>query len=75
MKYSNIFKVVIMEDCKTSSLVWTQFIEAKNNVEIKNWVSHSDCTILYIARLDEVDAKYIDKPADKLINGEMFYHR
>lgn len=74
MKYSNIFKVVIMEDCKTSSCVWTQFIKAKNNVEIENWVAHSDCKIIYIARLDVVDAEYTDKPIDEIVNGEMIYH-
>lgn len=74
MKYSNIFKVVIMEDCKTSSCVWTQFIKAKNNAEIEKWISHSDCKIIYIARLDAVDAKYTDKAIDELVNGEMIYH-
>lgn len=71
MKYSNIFKVVIMEDCKTSSCVWTQFIKANNNDEIEKWIAHSDCKIIYIARLDEVDAKYTDKAIDEIVNGEM----
>ena len=75
MTYSNIYKVVIMEDCKTSSCVWTQFIKAKNNAEIENWIKHSDCKILYIARLDIVDCKYTDKPIDEIVNGEMIYHR
>lgn len=74
MKYSNIFKVVIMEDCKTSSGVWTHFIKANNNAEIEKWVAHSDCKIIYIARLDEVDAKYTDKAIDEIVNGEMIYH-
>lgn len=74
MKYTNIFKVVIMEDCKTSSCVWTRFIKANNNAEIEKYVANSDCIILYIARLDEVDAKYTDKPIDELVNGEMIYH-
>lgn len=74
MKYTNVFKVVIMEDCKTSSGVWTHFIKANNNAEIEEWVSHSDCKIIYIARLDEVEAKYTEKPIDELVNGEMIYH-
>ena len=74
MKYTNVFKVVIMEECKTSSGVWTQFIKAKNNVEIENWVAHSDCKIIYIARLNEVEAGYTDKAIDELVNGEMIYH-
>lgn len=74
MKYTNIYKVVIMEDCKTSSLVWTLFIKAKNSIEIKNWIAHSDCIILYMARLDEVDAKCTDKEIDEIVNGGMIYH-
>lgn len=74
MKYSNVFKVVIMEDVKTSSTVWTQFIKADSNGEIEKYVNNSDCVILYIARLDEVDATYTDKPIDELVNGEMIYH-
>ena len=68
MKYSNVFKVVIMEDCKTSSLVWVQFIKAKCNVEIERYVKDSDCKILYISRLNEVDAGFTDKPIDELVN-------
>ena len=74
MKYSNIFKVVIMESCKTSSLVWTQFIKANSNDDIEKWVAHSDCEIIYIARLDEIDCRYTDKPVDEIVNGEMVYH-
>ena len=57
MKYSNIYKVVIMEDCKTSSCVWAQFIKARNGIEIEKYVANSDCKILYMARLTEVDAE------------------
>lgn len=46
MKYSNVFKVVIMEDCETSSLVWVQFIKAKCNVEIERYVKDSDWPIV-----------------------------
>ena len=74
MKYSNVFKVVIMEDCETSSFVWVQFIKAKCNVEIERYVKDSDCKILYISRLNEVDAGFTDKPVDELVNGEMIYH-
>lgn len=74
MKYSNVYKVVIMEDVKTSSTVWTQFIKADSKSAIEKYVATSDCKILYIARLDEVDATYTDKAIDELINGEMIYH-
>ena len=74
MKYSNVYKVVFMEDVKTSSNVWTQFIKADSNDDIEKYASNSDCKILYIARLDEVEANYTDKPIDELINGEMVYH-
>ena len=74
MKYSDVYKVVFMEDVKTSSTVWTQFIKANSNDDIEKYTSNSDCKILYIARLDEVEIKYTDKPIDELINGKMIYH-
>ena len=73
MKYSDVYKVVFMEDVKTSSTVWTQFIKGDSN-DIKRYASNSDCKILYIARLDEVEANYTEKPIDELINGKMIYH-
>jgi hypothetical protein len=74
MKKANVYKVVIMEDVNTSSTVWTQFIKADSNLEIENYVAKSDCKIIYISKLDEVDAEYTDKAIDELINGEMIYH-
>lgn len=74
MKYSDVYKVVIMEDVKTSSTVWTQFIKADSNLEIENYVAKSDCKILYITRLDEIEVNYTDKAIDELVNGEMIYH-
>lgn len=74
MKYSNVYKVVIMEDVKTSSNVWTQFIKADSKVAIEKYVANSDCKIIYLSKLDEVDASYTDKAIDELINGEMVYH-
>lgn len=69
-----VFKVVIMEDCKTSSCVWTSFIKAEDKSEIKKWVLHSDCVIIYIEMLDEIDSLYTDKAIDEIVNGEMVYH-
>ena len=69
-----VFKVVIMEDVKTSSTVWVQFIKAENLNEIVQYVKNSDCRILYFSELDEVDASYTDKPIDELVNGVMNYN-
>lgn len=74
MKNSNVYKVVIMEDVITSSTVWTQFIKADSKAAIERYVDTSDCKIIYISKLDEVDASYTDKAIDELINGEMIYH-
>jgi hypothetical protein len=74
MKKANVYKVVIMEDVKTSSTVWTQFIKADSKSAIEKYVSTSDCKIIYLSKLDDVEATYTDKPIDELINGEMIYH-
>jgi len=74
MKNQKVFKVVIMEDVKTSSTVLSQFIKADSFSEIKKYVLNSDCKILYAERLDEIDAEYTDKPIDELVNGKMIYH-
>lgn len=68
------FKVVIMEDVKTSSLVWVNFIKADSKAAIEKYVSNSDCKIVHIEKLDGFDAEHTDKPANELINGEMIYH-
>lgn len=74
MKFSNVYKVVIMEDVKTSSTVWTQFIKADSKSAIEKYVATSDCKIIYLSKLDDVEATYTDKPIDELVNGEMIYH-
>lgn len=75
MKYSDVYKVVFMENVKTSSCVWTQFIKSKGGFsDIEKYVSNSDCMILYVARLDEVESMYTEKPIDELVNGKMIYH-
>ena len=74
MKNQKVFKVVIMEDVKTSSTVWTQFIKADSKATIEKYVANSDCKIIYIVELDELETTYTDKPIDELVNGEMIYH-
>ena len=74
MKNQKVFKVVIMEDVKTSSTVWTSFIKANSKAAIEKYVSNSDCKMLYIAELDAVDAEFTDKPIDELIDGVMIYN-
>ena len=74
MKNTKVFKAVFMEDVKTSSLVWASFIKADSKSAIKDYVSRSDCRLLYIEELDSVDAEYTDKPINELVNGEMIYN-
>ena len=74
MKNQKTFKVVIMEDVKTSSLVWVNFIKADSKASIEKYVSNSDCKIVHIEKLDAWDAEHTDKPVNELVNGEMIYH-
>ena len=73
-KMKKVFKVVIMEDVKTSSLVWVNFLKADSKKAIQNYINNSDCKMLYIEELDSVDVEYTDKPINELVNGEMIYN-
>ena len=74
MKYSDVYKVVIMEGCKTSSNVWCKFIKADTSDDIRKYVANSDCEIVYIARLTDIDTEFVDTAIDELINSEMVYN-
>ena len=74
MKKERIFKVVIMEDVKTSSLVWINFIKADSKKAIQNYIDNSDCIMLRIEEVDEWEREYLDKPVNELVNGEMIYN-
>ena len=74
MKNQKVFKVVIMEDVKTSSLVWVSFIKANSKAEIENYISKSDCKMIHIEKLDSWDSENTDKPINELVNGEMIYN-
>ena len=74
MKKERIFKVVIMENVKTSSLVWVSFIQADSKKAIQNYINKSDCVLLHVEEIDELEREYLDKGIDKLVNGEMIYH-
>lgn len=69
-----VFKAVIMESVKTSSLVWINFIQADSKQAIKDYVANSNCILLHIEELDKWEIEYIDKPINELVNGEMIYN-
>ena len=69
-----VYKVVIMEDVKTSSLVWISFVKADSKKAIENYISNSDCVMLHIELLDKFYAEYTDKPINELVNGVMIYN-
>ena len=74
MKNQKVFKVVIMEDVKTSSVVWVNFVKADSKKAIENYINNSDCVALRIEKLDDWEVEYLDKPINELVNGEMIYH-
>ena len=74
MKNQKVFKVVIMEDVKTSSVVWVNFVKADSKKAIENYINNSDCVALRIEKLDDWEVEYLDKHINELVNGEMIYH-
>lgn len=74
MKNQKVFKVVIMEDVKTSALVWINFIKADSKKAIEDYIAKSDCKMIHIEKLDAWEIDYLDKSINELINGEMIYH-
>ena len=69
-----VFKVVIMEDVKTSSLVWINFIKADSKKAIEDYIAKSDCKMIHIETVDGWEVEYLDKPVNELVNGEMIYN-
>ena len=74
MKNQKVFKVVIMEDVKTSSLVWINFIKAESKKAIEDYINKSDCKMIHIEKVDSWEVEYLDKPVNELVNGEMIYN-
>jgi hypothetical protein len=74
MKNQKVFKAVIMEGVKTSSLVWVSFIKADSKKAIEDYVNTSDCELIHIELLDEWESENTDKPVNELVNGEMIYN-
>ena len=74
MKNQKVFKVVIMEDVKTSSLVWINFIKADSKKAIEDYINKSDCKMIHIEKVDSWEVEYLDKPVNELVNGEMIYN-
>ena len=74
MKNTRVYKVVIMENVITSALVWIQFIKADSKKAIEEYIANSDCKMIHIEKLPEIEIEYTDKPIDELVNGEMIYN-
>ena len=74
MKNQKVFKVVIMEDVKTSSLVWINFIKADSKKAIEDYINKSNCKMIHIEKVDSWEVEYLDKPVNELVNGEMIYN-
>lgn len=74
MKNQKVFKVVIMEDVRTSAIVWVNFIKADSKKEVENYINNSDCIMLRIEKLEDWEIEFVEKPINELVNGEMIYN-